>query len=102
MFKFTICELVLITAIAATGIGWWLDHRAAVYECNRQLNPLMEYASRLRIELNRAKVTMYTRHETLIRLLVDQGRSEDEMRMLLADDAVNWAILEEATPYSFH
>ena len=26
MFRFTIRELVLLTLVAAMGVGWWLDH----------------------------------------------------------------------------
>ena len=27
MFRFTTRELILLTAIVALSIGWWLDHR---------------------------------------------------------------------------
>jgi len=27
MFRFTIRELVLVTALVAVAAGWWLDHR---------------------------------------------------------------------------
>jgi hypothetical protein len=27
MFRFTIREVLLVTALVGTGIGWWLDHR---------------------------------------------------------------------------
>jgi hypothetical protein len=29
MFRFTIRELVLLTLVAAMGVGWWLDHARA-------------------------------------------------------------------------
>jgi hypothetical protein len=28
MFRFTIREVLLLTALVGTGTGWWLDHRA--------------------------------------------------------------------------
>ena len=28
MFRFSIRELMLVTLVVATSIGWWLDHRA--------------------------------------------------------------------------
>ena len=27
MFRFTIRELVLLTTVTATSVGWWLEHR---------------------------------------------------------------------------
>jgi len=30
MFRFTICELVLLTLVVAMGVGWWIDHREQV------------------------------------------------------------------------
>jgi hypothetical protein len=34
MFKFTICELILLTVIAALGVCWWLEHRRSVADRN--------------------------------------------------------------------
>src|SRR5262245_38924729 len=29
VFRFTICELALVTVVVALALGWWLDHRNA-------------------------------------------------------------------------
>jgi hypothetical protein len=35
MFRFTIRELVLLTAVVAMGVGWWLDRRALTEQMAR-------------------------------------------------------------------
>jgi hypothetical protein len=35
MFRFTIREVVLVTAIVAIGLGWWLDHGQLEYRATR-------------------------------------------------------------------
>ena len=100
MFRLTLRELLLVTTVAAIGVGWWLDRRGEVYRCNAACNPITDYADRLNMELHRAKLEMSILKEQFVYVLVNQGKPEDEMRKLLADDDVNWAILDESKPYS--
>ena len=44
MFRFTIRELVLVTIIAALGLGWWLDRRQLDAE-RRRSNFLRQQAT---------------------------------------------------------
>ena len=40
MFRFTIRDLILLTAIAAIGIGWWLDRRALMARYSSDMQQL--------------------------------------------------------------
>jgi hypothetical protein len=100
MPRFTIRDVLLVMVIVGLAAGWWLDHRMAESRCNGVCNPIEEYADRLNIELHSAKLEMSILKEQFVYVLVNQGKPEDEMRKLLADDGVNWSILDERKPYS--
>lgn len=55
MLRFTIRELVLVTAIAATAIGWWCSHQRQTSAYDR----LREYTERQRQALFVAKLELY-------------------------------------------
>jgi hypothetical protein len=46
MFRFTIRELLLITAIAGLGLAWWFDHQRFIVAQNRLDDIVGELASR--------------------------------------------------------
>jgi len=53
MFRFTIRELVLITAIAGLSFAWWLDHRRFIVAQDRLDTIVAELASRnLEVEID--------------------------------------------------
>jgi hypothetical protein len=59
MFRFTIRELVLLTAVAAMGVGWWLDSRSsrkAQITFSRQVEALKAEVKALRVEAVAAKI----------------------------------------------
>jgi hypothetical protein len=47
MFRFTIRELVLLTAIAGLAVGWWLDRRDQGHRIYRRDSQIRELASAL-------------------------------------------------------
>jgi hypothetical protein len=49
MFRFTIRELVLLTAVVALACGWWLEHRGVI----APLAKLAEYEAAEQRELER-------------------------------------------------
>jgi hypothetical protein len=50
MFRFTIRELVLLTAIAALVVGWWLDRRDQGDRIYRRDSQIRELASALQLD----------------------------------------------------
>jgi len=53
MFRFTIRELVLITAIAGLGFAWWSDYRRFIVAQDRLDTIVAELASRnLEVEID--------------------------------------------------
>jgi hypothetical protein len=53
MFRFTIRELVLLTAIAGFGFAWWLDHRRLEVARDRLDTIIGELVSRnLEVEID--------------------------------------------------
>jgi len=88
--------------LAGVVLAWWLDHRGAEYSCNARCNPILSYADDLRSALSHAKQRVSFLNEVLVRSLRDEGKSEPEIRKELQDDGVNWDILDQPRPYSFH
>ena len=46
MFRFTIRDLVLLTALVSLGVAWWLDHRRLAIAQDRLDTIVAELASR--------------------------------------------------------
>lgn len=42
MFRFTIRELVLVTALVAMGVAWWMDRSRIAFDAGRHKETLMK------------------------------------------------------------
>jgi len=58
MFRFTIRELVLLTLVVATGVGWWIERRQLI-AANRHLANCEDYRSRYEAALNQTVLAIY-------------------------------------------
>ena len=59
-FRFTIRDLLWLTALIAMGMAWWLDHRAIQRQSANEFNALREDFSRLRGQVIRAQMAQST------------------------------------------
>lgn len=62
----------------------------------------MVYADRLRASLAMAKAELEIRNEQLVRCLANEGQTKEEVQRLLESDLIDWTVLDEPAPYSWH
>jgi hypothetical protein len=89
MFRFTIRDVLLLTAIVALAVGWWVDHR----HCNHRRQLTLAHAERLRDALVKARRAYFIARDNYYLVMEEQGSTYHPL-----PQGPDWSIADEPIP----